>query len=90
VSRDSLEDFFQIFDSTDDQGWCDIGYATCERIVTSYGDDEWNDFVGSIERLSGEVHLSLANMRIEFARFGRPTGKRRCRLFAAHARRWAS
>ena len=59
MSRDSLESFFQIFDTTDDQGWCDIGYETCDRIVKSYCDDDWNDFVGSIKRLKSEVHLGV-------------------------------
>lgn len=59
MTRDSLEGFFRIFDTTDDQGWCDIGYETCERIVQSYSDEDWNEFIASIGRLKREVHLGV-------------------------------
>jgi hypothetical protein len=57
-----LEGFFRIFDTTDDQGWCDIGYETCERIVQSYSDEDWNEFIGSVGRLKLEVHPGVLDI----------------------------
>jgi hypothetical protein len=62
VKRDRLEGFFRIFDTTDDQGWCDIGYETCERIVQSYSDDDWSEFIDSIGRLQTQVHLGVVEI----------------------------
>ena len=48
-----------MFDTTDDQGWCDIGYETCEKIALSYEDNDWCEFLNSLERLNDGVYLGV-------------------------------
>ncbi|MBB6342907.1 hypothetical protein HNP49_003095 [Pseudomonas fluvialis] len=48
-----------MFDTTDDQGWCDIGYEISEKIVKLYNDEDWRVFIRSIERLNRDVYLGV-------------------------------
>ncbi|MBU2986373.1 hypothetical protein KO528_13510 [Saccharophagus degradans] len=57
--QDSLENFLRMFDTTDDQGWCDIGYETSEKITRSYAEEDWISFIGALGGLNEDVYLGV-------------------------------
>jgi hypothetical protein len=57
--QDSLEGFLKMFDTTDDQGWCDIGYELSETITHSYSDDDWQRFFDALGSLNDGVYLGV-------------------------------
>ena len=57
--QDSLENILKMFDTTDDQGWCDIGYELSERITQSYCDEDWVRFLGALGSLNEGVYLGV-------------------------------
>ena len=57
--QDSLENFLKMFDTTDDQGWCDIGYEMSESITQSYGDEDWLRFLDALGSLNEGVYLGV-------------------------------
>ncbi len=57
--QDSLENFLRMFDTTDDQGWCDIGYEMSETVTQSYGDENWLEFIDALGSLNKDVYLGV-------------------------------